>query len=72
VSNHRDAQSLFEKVHAQHPNVVVIGRSLGTGVAVRLASEQPVSRLVLITPYDSFGGNRSGSNSVLSDQLAAV
>jgi pimeloyl-ACP methyl ester carboxylesterase len=53
VSNHRDAQSLFEKVHAQHPNVVVIGRSLGTGVAVRLASEQPVSRLVLITPYDS-------------------
>ena len=47
------AFALFDAVHAQHPNVVVIGRSLGTGVAVRLASERPVARLVLVTPYDS-------------------
>lgn len=33
--------------------MTVIGRSLGTGVAVRRASEQPASRLILATPYDS-------------------
>jgi len=48
-----DAAALFDRVQARHPDVVVIGRSLGTGVAVRLASTRPVSRLVLVTPYDS-------------------
>jgi hypothetical protein len=48
-----DAAGLFDKVHAGHPDVIVIGRSLGTGVATRLASTRPVSRLVLVTPYDS-------------------
>jgi pimeloyl-ACP methyl ester carboxylesterase len=47
------ALSLYDRVHAEHQNIVVIGRSLGTGVAVRLASLRPVSRLVLVTPYDS-------------------
>jgi len=37
----------------EHPTVSVIGRSLGSGVAARLASEQPVARLALVTPYDS-------------------
>jgi pimeloyl-ACP methyl ester carboxylesterase len=31
----------------------VVGRSLGSGVAVRLASARPASRLLLITPYNS-------------------
>lgn len=48
-----DALALFDRVHQQHPNVTVIGRSLGTGVAMRLASQRPVARLVLVTPYDS-------------------
>jgi pimeloyl-ACP methyl ester carboxylesterase len=48
-----DALALFDLAHARHPNVVVIGRSLGSGVAVRLASQRPVARLVLVTPYDS-------------------
>ncbi len=51
-----DAASLFDKVHAQHPDVIVVGRSLGSGVAARLASTRPVSRLVLVTPYDSLLG----------------
>lgn len=51
--NHSDAAVLFRKVQAQHPEVAIIGRSLGSGVAVRLASAYPASRLVLITPYDS-------------------
>jgi len=48
-----DAAGLFDEVHARHPDVIVIGRSLGTGVAARLASTRPVARLVLVTPYDS-------------------
>lgn len=50
---HKDALALFDKVRAEHPDILVVGRSLGTGVAVRLATERPVSRLVLVTPYDS-------------------
>ena len=52
-ANHSDAAALFNRVHAQHSEVVIFGRSLGTGVAVRLASEAPASRLILVTPYDS-------------------
>jgi pimeloyl-ACP methyl ester carboxylesterase len=48
-----DALALYNRVHSEHPNIVVIGRSLGSGVAVWIASQHPVSRLVLITPYDS-------------------
>ena len=44
---------LFDKVRAEHQNIVVVGRSLGSGVAVHLASLRPVARLVLVTPYDS-------------------
>jgi uncharacterized protein len=40
-------------VYAQHTVVIVIGRSLGSGVAIRLARETPASRLILVTPYDS-------------------
>lgn len=50
---HSDASALFDNVYAQHPRVVVVGRSLGSGVAVRLASQRPVERLVLVTPFDS-------------------
>lgn len=49
----RDAVALFDKVHAEHSHMVVVGRSLGAGVAVRLASQRPASRLILITPYNS-------------------
>ena len=52
-ANHADAAALFKTVHMQHPEVVIIGRSLGTGVAIRLASESAAARLILVTPYDS-------------------
>jgi pimeloyl-ACP methyl ester carboxylesterase len=48
-----DALTLFDKVRAEHPEIAVIGRSLGTGVAVRLSSQRSASRLILVTPYDS-------------------
>ena len=50
---HADAAALFDLVRADHSEVSVVGRSLGSGVAVRLAVERPVTRLVLVTPYDS-------------------
>jgi hypothetical protein len=50
-----DALALYDQVHAEHPDIIVIGRSLGTGVAVWIASLRPVVRLVLVTPYDSLG-----------------
>jgi pimeloyl-ACP methyl ester carboxylesterase len=48
-----DAMLLFDEVRVQHPNIDLVGRSLGSGVAVSVASQWPVARLVLITPYDS-------------------
>jgi uncharacterized protein len=50
---HGDAAALFQRVHAQHPETVIFGRSLGTGLAVRLASRSPAARLILVTPFDS-------------------
>lgn len=50
---HADALALFDKVRMQHSEVALVGRSLGSGVAMRLAATRPVSRLVLVTPYDS-------------------
>lgn len=52
-SLHADALALFDKVRLDHADIAVVGRSLGSGVAVRLASERPANRLVLVTPYDS-------------------
>jgi len=48
-----DGLALFDEVHLKYPDVEVVGRSLGSGVAVYLASSRPVARLVLITPYNS-------------------
>ncbi len=48
-----DALTLFDEVQTQHPDIEVIGRSLGSGIAVYVASRRPVARLVLVTPYDS-------------------
>jgi uncharacterized protein len=50
---HADARVLFDWVKARHSAITVIGRSLGSGVAVRLAATGEVQQLVLISPYDS-------------------
>jgi len=44
---------LAERHHVDPAKVAVVGRSLGSGVAVQVALERPVHSLVLITPYDS-------------------
>ena len=48
-----DALRLFDVVRREHPDIALIGRSLGSGVAIRLAAERPATHLVLVTPYDS-------------------
>jgi uncharacterized protein len=48
-----DALALYDAVRGHHARIAAVGRSLGTGVATYLASQRPVERLALITPYDS-------------------
>ena len=48
-----DGLALFDLAQREHAAVEVVGRSLGTGVAMQVASARPVARLVLVTPYDS-------------------
>ncbi len=55
-----DGLALFDRVRAEHSNVVVIGRSLGTGVAIQLAGARPVSRLILVTPFNSLADLAAG------------
>jgi pimeloyl-ACP methyl ester carboxylesterase len=51
-----DAFALFDEVARRHPRVTVVGRSLGSGVAVQVASARRVEQLVLVAPYDSIEG----------------
>ena len=48
-----DALAVFDQVQARHAEVAVMGRSLGSGVAVQLAAKRPVAKLVLVTAFDS-------------------
>ena len=52
-----DALALYDAVAARadidRTRIVVAGRSLGSGVAARVASERPVAGAVLVSPYDS-------------------
>jgi fermentation-respiration switch protein FrsA (DUF1100 family) len=52
---HRDAAAAYAFAAARYPaqRIALYGVSLGTGVAVKLASEQPVAKLVLEAPYTS-------------------
>lgn len=47
-----DGLALYDLVRQTYPDVTVVGRSLGSGVAVQVAAARPVSRLVLVTPFD--------------------
>ncbi len=48
-----DAETVYDRLSRQHAAVSVLGRSLGSGVAVHLASVRAVERLALVSPYDS-------------------
>jgi fermentation-respiration switch protein FrsA (DUF1100 family) len=49
-----DARAAYAFAAARYPGrIVAWGESLGTGVAIALAAEKPVSRLILESPYTS-------------------
>lgn len=52
---HRDAIAAYDFAAARYPadRIVLWGFSLGTGVAVALAAERPIAKLVLEAPYTS-------------------
>lgn len=53
---HLDAQAVYDYAQAQlnTDEIVIVGRSIGTGVAARLAAENLPKMLILETPYYSF------------------
>jgi len=48
-----DANAVYDHLHGRYPEISVMGRSLGTGIAVQLAASRELRRLVLVTPSDS-------------------
>jgi dipeptidyl aminopeptidase/acylaminoacyl peptidase len=59
AENHmiEDGCTLFDwlagRGHVDPQRIAIVGRSLGSGVAVQVAKERPAHSVVLITPYDS-------------------
>ena len=48
-----DALLWYDKFAPQAKKIYVLGRSIGSGVAVRLAAERRVDAVILVTPFDS-------------------
>ena len=47
-----DAIAIYDSIAQNHNHIIVIGRSLGSGVATYLAVNREVYKLILIEPYD--------------------
>jgi uncharacterized protein len=48
-----DALAIYDRIRPQYDSITAYGRSLGSGVAIYLAAQRPVDKLILLTPYDS-------------------
>jgi pimeloyl-ACP methyl ester carboxylesterase len=48
-----DAQTTYDLIRKTHSKIAIMGRSLGTGIAVALAATREVEKVILVTPYDS-------------------
>jgi len=48
-----DALAIYDTLIKRYDSITAYGRSLGSGVAVYLASKRPLEKLILLTPYDS-------------------
>jgi uncharacterized protein len=48
-----DGRALYEHIAASHKNIIVMGRSLGTALALHLAAHTRIDGLILVTPYSS-------------------
>lgn len=48
-----DALAIYDDLIKRHDSITAYGRSLGSGVAVYLAAQRRLQKLILLTPYDS-------------------
>jgi pimeloyl-ACP methyl ester carboxylesterase len=48
-----DGLTLFDIIEKNYEHITVIGRSLGSGIAIQVANQRQANRLVLVTPYNS-------------------
>ncbi len=48
-----DALKLYDTINPRHKYISIGGRSLGSGIATYVAAHREVSKLALITPFDS-------------------
>lgn len=55
-----DAELVYNNIHERHDELAVMGRSLGSGIAVYLAALKDIRRLMLVTPYDSIENIAAG------------
>ena len=50
---YRDALAVFDKLAKKHQDISLMGRSLGSAVALHVASNRTIEKLILVTPFDS-------------------
>lgn len=48
-----DAEAIHDLIAPDAPGVIVVGFSIGSGVAAHLAAARDIARVVLVTPFDS-------------------
>jgi uncharacterized protein len=48
-----DGKTVLEYIRHSEKNIIIFGRSLGSGIACKLSSEPGVSKIILETPYSS-------------------
>lgn len=64
-----DALHIYDTLSPNYTKIILIGRSLGTGVATFVSSKRAVDGVVLITPYDSIAQIASEKYSFLPVKL---
>lgn len=64
-----DARTIYNQVRLKYDNIVLFGRSLGTGIAVRLAKEKKPDALILTSPYNDLGSVIQGYFPILPVKL---
>ena len=52
-SLYKDSLYIFDKIKQNHKQILLMGRSLGTGISTYVASQRSIASLILVTPYDS-------------------
>lgn len=48
-----DGLALYDLLKDDYPDITLFGRSLGSGIAVHIASRRTAKKMILATPYDS-------------------